>query len=144
MFFLPLYSTVLFVPYVHCIQTYNDETRSPGECGPDLPVSHLHPRGDLPYTPGQQPLYQLSYFHRRRNRQKRRQRSSLLFRGRNWRPHEPFSRKNDFKKTLRKTSILGGWWFGVVWTRWSPIFLKHPLCQATVLQFILFFKSSWC
>ena len=34
---------------------------------------------------------------------------------------------------LGRTSILEGWWFGVVWTGWSSIFL-----------FILFFKSSLC
>ena len=33
---------------------------------------------------------------------------------------------------------------GLVWTRWSSIFLKHPFCQASVLQIILFFKSAWC
>ena len=29
-----------------------------------------------------------------------------------------------------------------MWTRWSSVFLKHPFCQASVLQFILFFIIS--
>ena len=36
-----------------------------------------------------------------------------------------------------------GWWFSVVWTRWSSVFPKHPFRQIAVILFILFFKSSW-
>ena len=75
-------------------------------------------------------------------RQKRRQRSSLLFGRRTW--MQPFSSKDDMKQFFGRTSILGGGGFGVVWTRWSSTFLKHPFCQASVLLLILFFKSSWC
>ena len=40
-------------------------------------------------------------------------------------------------------------WRVVVWRagvkhRWSSVYLKHPFCQAFVLLFIPFFKSSWC
>ena len=45
-------------------------------------------------------------------------------------------------KVFERTSILGGWWFGVVWTTWSSIFLKHPLCQVPVLLSILFSNLS--
>ena len=46
------------------------------------------------------------------------------------------------RKVFGRTSILGGWWFDVVWTGRSSIFLKHPFRQASVLLFIHFFKSS--
>ena len=40
------------------------------------------------------------------------------------------------------TSFLGGWWLGVVWTRWSSVFLKHPFCQVSV--FYSSFSSTNC
>ena len=46
-----------------------------------------------------------------------------------------------WRNVFGRTSILGGWWFGVVWTRWSFIFLKHPFCQASVLLFIFLIKN---
>ena len=45
---------------------------------------------------------------------------------------------------FERPSILVRWWFGMVWTRWSSIFPKHPFRQVAVILFILFFKSSWC
>ena len=36
-----------------------------------------------------------------------------------------------------------GWGFGMVWTRWSSIFPKHPFCQVAVILLILFCKLSW-
>ena len=44
--------------------------------------------------------------------------------------------------SFRRTSIVGGWWFGVVWTGWSSVYLKRPFCQVSILLFIIFFKSS--
>ena len=48
-------------------------------------------------------------------------------------------------KVIRRTntSILGGWWFGVVWTGRSSIFPKHAFRHVSIFQFIHFFKSSW-
>ena len=43
-------------------------------------------------------------------------------------------------KILGRTSILVGWWFGMVWTRWSFIFSQHPFHQLAFILFILFFK----
>ena len=34
-----------------------------------------------------------------------------------------------WRKVLGRTCILGGWWFGAVWTRWSLILLTHPFCH---------------
>ena len=45
---------------------------------------------------------------------------------------------------FKRTSILGGWWFGVMCTRWSSTFPKHPFCQMSVLLIVHFFKSSCC
>ena len=42
-----------------------------------------------------------------------------------------------------RTSIMVGWWFGMVWTGWSFIFPKHPFRQLAVILFILYLKSSW-
>ena len=71
---------------------------------------------------------------RRRIRQKGRQRSSLLFGGRTWMLHLPFSSKDDFKKEKNgRTFILGGWGFGLVWTGRSSMFPKHPIYQVSVL-----------
>ena len=44
-----------------------------------------------------------------------------------------------WRQIFGRTSILGGWLFGVVWTEWSLFFQST---QVSVLQFILFFKSS--
>ena len=84
--------------------------------------------------------------HRTRNRQKRRQMSSLLFGGHLEYRTSHWAARMIWRNVFGKTSILGGWWLGVVGTRWSSIFLKHPFCQASVLLriSILFFKSSWC
>ena len=46
-------------------------------------------------------------------------------------------------KVFGRTSILVGWWFGMVWIGWSSIFPKHPFRKVAVVIFILFFKSSW-
>ena len=45
-----------------------------------------------------------------------------------------------WKKVFGRTSILVGRWFGMVRTRWSSIFLKHPLREVAIILFILFFK----
>ena len=80
-----------------------------------------------------------------RNRRKRRQRSSLLFGGRILECRTShLAARMIWRKVFGRTTILGGWWFGVVWTRWSSIFLKHPFLQVPVILVILFFKSSWC
>ena len=55
-----------------------------------------------------------------------------------------FAARMIWRQIFKRTSILGGWWFGVMWTGWSLIFLKHPFRQVFVLPFFLFFKSSWC
>ena len=47
-------------------------------------------------------------------------------------------------KVVGRTTTLGGWYFGLVWTCWSAIFSIHPLRQVANILFILFFKSSWC
>ena len=44
--------------------------------------------------------------HRRRNIQNRRQRSSLLFGGRNWMPHQSISRKDDLKKGIHFGTVV--------------------------------------
>ena len=38
-----------------------------------------------------------------------------------------------WRTVFGRKSILGGWWFGVVWTGWSYIFPKHPIRQVSVL-----------
>ena len=48
-----------------------------------------------------------------------------------------------WRKVFGRLSNLGGRLFGVAWTRWSSIFLKHPFCQAFILLIILSFKPSW-
>ena len=73
--------------------------------------------------------------HRRRNRQKRRQRSSLLFGGRTIH----LTARMIWRKVFWRISILGGWWFGVVWTRLIIHFSEDPFCQASILLCILFF-----
>ena len=52
------------------------------------------------------------------------------------------ARMNQWKG-FGRTSILGAWWFSVVWTRRSSIFPKHPFRQVSVLLFIHFFRSAW-
>ena len=47
-------------------------------------------------------------------------------------------------KVVGRTTTLGGWYFGLVWTCWSAIFSIHPFRQVANILFILFFKSSWC
>ena len=47
-----------------------------------------------------------------------------------------------WREVFWRTSILEGWWFGVVWTRWSSIFSKHPFRQVDII-ITIFFKSSW-
>ena len=46
-------------------------------------------------------------------------------------------------KVFRRTSLMVGCWFGMVWTGLSSIFPKHPFHQVAASLFILFFKSSW-
>ena len=48
-----------------------------------------------------------------------------------------------WRKVFKRTSILRGFWFGVVWTGWSSIFPKHPFRQVFNLLFTLFYKSFW-
>ena len=43
-------------------------------------------------------------------------------------------------KVFGKSSILRGWWFGKVRSRWSSFFLKHPFCPVSVLY--SFFSSN--
>ena len=45
-----------------------------------------------------------------------------------------------WRTVFGKTSILGGWRFGFMWTRWLSIFLKNPFCQASIILFILFIQ----
>ena len=62
-----------------------------------------------------------------------------------WKPHySHLAARLIGRKVSGRTIHFGGWWFGVVWTRWSFIFLKHQFCQGSVLLLILFLKSSWC
>ena len=77
-------------------------------------------------------------------------RSSLIIEGRNWIEccTIDLAARIIWKNVFGRTSILGGLWFGVVWTGWSSIFSNLifsnlPLCQESVLQIILFFKSFW-
>ena len=56
--------------------------------------------------------------HRRRIRQKRRQRSSLQFGG----PTSHLAARMSWRKVYGRTFILGGRWFGVVWIGSSSIF----------------------
>ena len=95
----------------------------------------------------------ITQIYRRRIRQKRRQRSSLLF-GRRTKMSLLKSYMNAtiaflatrmiWRIVFKRTSILGGWWFGVMCTRWSSTFPKHPFCQMSVLLIVHFFKSSCC
>ena len=80
--------------------------------------------------------------HRIRIRQKGRQSTSLLVGVRPWRPRQLFSIKDNLKKSFGRTSLLGGCWFGAVWTGWSTTFLKHhstryPFFYYPFLQIIL-------
>ena len=43
-------------------------------------------------------------------------------------------------KVFGRTSIFVGLLFGIVWTRWSSIFPKHPFLQVAVILFILFIQ----
>ena len=75
--------------------------------------------------------------HRRRRREKRRQRSSLLFGGRSWMPHySHLAERMIWRKFSGRKSILGGWWFGVVWTGRSSI------CRSIHFAECPFFYSS--
>ena len=80
--------------------------------------------------------------HRRRIRQKRR--PSLLFVGRtvlylNAALAIYCSSYVYLKESFGRRSILGGWWFGVVWTGWSSVRSScHPF-----LQIILVLNLSW-
>ena len=56
---------------------------------------------------------------RQRIRQKRRQRSSLLFGGQTHLAARIISQ--IWIKYFERISILGGWWFGLVWTGWSSM-----------------------
>ena len=47
-----------------------------------------------------------------------------------------------WRKLFWENMVLGGWWFGVVWTGWSSIFPKHPFRQEAVFNLFLF-KSYW-
>ena len=78
---------------------------------------------------------------RRRNSQKKRQRSSLLFERRTWMPHYPFSSKYDLKVRFWKNIHFGRVGFGLVYTRCSFIFKKHP-CSAKRPFFYYSFSSN--
>ena len=54
------------------------------------------------------------------------------------------SARSILKKSFGRTSIVGGWWFGLVRTRRSSIFLKHLSRQVYIRIFIHFFKSRCC
>ena len=76
-------------------------------------------------------------------RQKRKQRSLLLVRGRTWMLHNHLAARMIGTKVFGRTFNLVGWWFSMVWTGWSSIFPKYPFHQVAVFLFILFFKSYW-
>ena len=65
-------------------------------------------------------------------RQKRRPRSSLLFGGRTYKYH--LAARMIWRKVFGRTSILIGWWFGMMWRGMIIHFLQsihsiHPLLQ---------------
>ena len=39
-------------------------------------------------------------------------------------------------KVFGRTSLLVGWLFGIVWTRWSFIFSMHPFCLYSIHPFL--------
>ena len=71
------------------------------------------------------------FYHRKRSRDKRRQR---------WSPFTVAARM-IWRKVLERKSIFGGWGFGLVRTRRSSIFSEASILS--VLLFIIFLKSSW-
>ena len=46
-------------------------------------------------------------------------------------------------KVFGRTSILVGWWLGMVWTRWSTVFSKHPFRPVAFFYSSFSSKSSW-
>ena len=79
--------------------------------------------------------------HRIRTRQKGRQRSSLLDRRNTWMSHfSHLEARVIWRKLHGRTSILEGWWFGVVSTGWSSIFPKHPFAKFSF--FFSYFSSN--
>ena len=82
---------------------------------------------------------EMGEIHRRRIRYERKQRSSLIL----WNVLESrashLAARIIWRKVFGRTSILGKvvLKFGMVWTRLSSIFPKHPFHEVSVLQFIL-------
>ena len=60
-----------------------------------------------------------------------------------WKPHLPFSSKDDLNKKFWENIHFDiGWGYAMVWTGWSSIIPKHLFRQEAVILFFLFFKSS--